>query len=197
MLMAGLMLAHQVASKAARDALFLSQFNLFYFPRMVMVGSAISIVGGLLNSRVLQFLTPARMVPWTLLASGTLHLVEWGFRSGPYRPAMIVAVYIHVVGLGAIVLSSFWSLLNEQFDPRSGKKYFGRIAGTGTLGGIFGGVVAERFAVLLPPTSILLFLGGLHLLCGGIAFFRVSRFRRMDASQSPLREAEHGWERRR
>ena len=190
MLMAGLMLAHQVASKAARDALFLSQFNFFYFPRMVMVGSAISIVGGLLNSRILQFLTPARMVPWTFLASGALHLVEWGFRSGPYRSAMIVAVYIHVVGLGAIVLSSFWSLLNEQFDPRSGKKYFGRIAGTGTLGGIFGGLAAERFAVLFPPTSILLFLGGLHLLCGCIAFLLVRRSRRMAAAESSVQQPE-------
>jgi ATP:ADP antiporter, AAA family len=191
MVMAGLMLAHQVASKAARDALFLSQFDISYFPRMVVVGSAISIVGGLLNSRILQILTPARMVPWTLLFSGTLHLVEWGFRSGPYRPAMIVVMYIHVVGLGAIVLSSFWSLLNEQFDPRSGKKYFGRIAGTGTLGGIFGGVAAERFATLLPPTSILLFLGGVHLLCGCISFLLVTRSRQMAASEHPIPAESH------
>jgi len=114
MLMAGLMLAHQVASKVARDGLFLSQFDARYFPGMVAVGSAISIIGGLLNSRVLQLLTPARVVPWALLASGTLHFIEWGFRTGPHRPVMIVAMYIHVVGLGAIVLSSFWSLLNEQ-----------------------------------------------------------------------------------
>jgi AAA family ATP:ADP antiporter len=182
MIVAGLMVAHQVASKAARDALFLSQFDLSYFPLMVMVGSAISIGGGLINSRILQALTPARMVPWTFLASGVLHFVEWNFRTGPYRPAMIVVVYIHVVGLGAIVLSSFWSLLNEQFDPRSGKKYFGWIAGTGTLGGIVGGVAAERSAVLFPPTWILLFLGSLHLLCGCISFLLVRRARQMGSS---------------
>jgi hypothetical protein len=188
MLMAGLMLAHQVASKVARDGLFLSQFDARYFPGMVAVGSAISIIGGLLNSRVLQLLTPARVVPWALLASGPLHFIEWGFRTGPYRPVMIVAMYIHVVGLGAIVLSSFWSLLNEQFDPRSGKKYFGRIAGMGTLGGIFGGVAAERFAVMLPPTWILLFLSALHLVCGGIGFVLVSRGRQMATPQRSSRE---------
>lgn len=177
MLVASIMLAHQVAGKAARDALFLSQFDPSYFPLMVMVGSAISIAGGLLNSRILQALTPARMVPWTFLASAALHFVEWGFSSGPYRTVVVVAVYIHVVGLGAIVLSSFWSLLNERFDPRSGKKYFGRIAGVGTLGGIFGGLAAERFAVLLPPTAILLFLGSMHLLCGCISFWLVHRSR--------------------
>ena len=172
-----MMLAHQVAGKAARDALFLSQFDPSHFPVMVMVGSAISIAGGLLNSRILQALTPARMVPWAFLGSGTLHFAEWSLISGPYRSAVIVAVYIHVVGLGAIVLSSFWSLLNERFDPRSGKQYFGRIAGVGTLGGIFGGLAAERFAVLLPSTAILVFLGSMHLLCGCVSFLLVRRSR--------------------
>ena len=40
MTVSGLMLAHQVAAKAVRDALFLSQFNSSYLPRMVMAGSA-------------------------------------------------------------------------------------------------------------------------------------------------------------
>ena len=86
---------------------------------------------------------------------------------------MVVTVYIHVVALGAIVLSGFWSLLNERFDPRSGKRYFGRIAGIGTFGGIMGGLTAERFASLLPATAILLFLAGMHLLCGAISFLMV------------------------
>jgi hypothetical protein len=177
MLVSGMMLAHQVASKAARDALFLSQFSSSYFPLMVMAGSAIAIAAGLVNSRVLQALTPARMVPWAFIFSGALHVAEWGFRHSPYGGAMVVVLYIHVVGLGAIVLSGFWSLLNERFDPRSGKKYFGRIAGVGTLGGVLGGLAAERFAVLLPPAAILLFLGGLHILCGLVSFWVVRQSR--------------------
>ncbi len=175
MMVSCLMLAHQVAAKAARDALFLSQFNPSYFPLMVMAGSAISIAGGLVNSRILQALTPARMVPWAFLGSAALHLAEWSLRNTAYRSAMVVIVYIHVVGLGSIVLSSFWSLLNERFDPRSGKEYFARIAGVGTLGGILGGLAAERFAVLLPATSVLLFLAAMHFLCGLICFWLVRR----------------------
>lgn len=190
MTVSGLMLAHQVAAKAVRDALFLSQFNSSYLPRMVMAGSALSIVAGLLNSRLLPVLTPARMVPWAFLGSGALHLVEWTLRQTPYRSAMVMLVYIHVVALGAIVLSGFWSLLNERFDPRSGKKYFGRIAGVGTLGGILGGVAAERFAVLFPPTTILLFLAGLHLLCGAITFFVVQRSRDFVTAQAPPADQE-------
>ena len=177
MVVSGMMLAHQVASKAARDALFLSQFNSSYFPLMVMAGSAIAIVAGLLNSRILQALTPERMVPWAFIFSGGLHFAEWAFRYSPYRGVMVVVVYIHVVGLGAIVLSGFWSLLNERFDPRSGKKYFGRIAGVGTLGGVLGGLAAERVAVFLPTTAILLFLGTVHVLCGVVSFWIVRQSR--------------------
>ncbi|WP_035357217.1 hypothetical protein [Edaphobacter aggregans] len=177
MLVSSLMVAHQVAGKAARDALFLSQFDPSYFPRMVMAGAAISIAAALLNSRILQALTPARIVSWAFLASGGLHFVEWLLLSGPYRPVVVVIIYIHIVGLGAIVLSNFWSLLNERFDPRSGKQYFGRIAGVGTLGGILGGLAAERFAVILPSTALLLLLGSLHLLCGCISFVVVYRSR--------------------
>jgi ATP:ADP antiporter, AAA family len=179
MLVSSLMMAHQVAGKAARDALFLSQFDPSKFPLMVMAGSAISIAGGFVNSRALQWFTPARMVAWTFLASGVLHLVEWALYPGRYRVAIVVAVYVHIVGLGTIVLSSFWSLLNEAFDPRSGKTYFGQIAGVGTLGGIFGGVAAERFAVWLPPVAILLLLGSLHLLCGLISLLVVNRSRNL------------------
>ena len=110
------------------------------------------------------------------------------------RGAMVMLVYIHVVALGAIVLSGFWSLLNERFDPRSGKKYFGRIAGVGTLGGIVGGVVAERFAVLFPPATILLFLSGLHLLCGAITFFVVHRSRDFVPAQAPQTDQERVFE---
>jgi len=177
MVVSCLMLAHQVAGKAARDALFLSQFNVSYFPMIVIAGSAVSIAGGLVNSRLLQAFTPARMVPWGFLFSGALHFAEWGFRNSPYRNAMVIGVYVHVVGLGAIVLSSFWSLLNERFDPHSGKKFFGRIAGVGTLGGVLGGIAAERFAVWLPLTSVLLFLGALHLTCSAFSFLIVRRSR--------------------
>ena len=172
MLVSCLMLAHQVASKAARDALFLTQFSPSNFPIMVMTGSALSIAGGLLNSRILQAVTPARMVPCTFLFSAALHLGEWTLRNSAYRSAMIVVVYVHVVALGAILLSSFWSLLNERFDPRSGKKYFGRIAGVGTFGGILGGLAAERFAESLPTqTAILLFGGGPCTCFAGVSVF--------------------------
>ena len=55
-------------------------------------------------------------------------------------------IYLHVVAFGAVLLSGFWSLMNETFEPRSAKELFGRISGMGTLGGLCGGLLAERVA---------------------------------------------------
>ena len=76
---------------------------------------------------------------------------------------VISAVYLHLVGFGAILLSGFWSVVNEVFDPREAKQRFGRIAGAGTFGGILGGLLAERGAALFGVESLLVLLAVLHI----------------------------------
>src|SRR3970282_1527110 len=44
---------------------------------------------------------------------------------------------------GPLLGSGFWLLATESFDPRTAKRWFGRIAGAGTLGGLFGAALAE------------------------------------------------------
>jgi hypothetical protein len=84
----------------------------------------------------------------------------------PVNPALLsVLIYFHAVALGAILLSGFWSVMAEAFDPRSAKHVFGRISGAGTLGGIAGGVMAERAAAMFSPGSVVFLLAILHLLC--------------------------------
>jgi len=48
--------------------------------------------------------------------------------------------------IGPMLGSGFWLVASERFDPRSAKKRFGQIAGVGTLGGLMGGLLAERVA---------------------------------------------------
>lgn len=53
-------------------------------------------------------------------------------------------VYLHFAAVGSLLISGFWSLINERFDPRSAKKRITRIASGGTLGGLLGGLAVER-----------------------------------------------------
>lgn len=163
---AALILAHQIAGKAARDGLFLSRFSPGDLPRIVVCAALFSVVMGLGFSRVLSRYGPLRVVPTAFALGSVLHLVEFVLlRIGgeSVRGPVIAVVYVHLVGFGAILLSGFWSVANEVFDPRQAKSEFGRIAGAGTAGGIFGGALAERGAALFGGDSLLVLLAVLHL----------------------------------
>lgn len=161
---AALMVAHQVAGKAVRDSLFLSNYPASELPKMVIAAAPVTIVLVLLFARAMRCYGPQRLVPGGFLLSSVLHGIE--HRMMPGNPALwSVLVYFHIVALGAILLSGFWSMMSEAFDPQSAKNAFGRIAGAGTLGGITGGVLAERVAAMFSADSVLVLLAGLHLLC--------------------------------
>lgn len=164
MLAAGLMMAHQVAGKAARDSIYLSTFPVSDLPKIVMAAAAAALLLTFIWARAMSAYGPRRVVPAGFLLSAAMHAAEWALL-GKAPGITAVLVYLHIAGFGAVLLSGFWSIANETFDPASAKRFFGRIAGGGTVGGILGGVVAERTAVLVPGAGILLVLAGFHLLC--------------------------------
>lgn len=164
----GAMIAHQVAAKAARDGFFLQHFEPSDLPKMMGVAALLSLGLAVLFSRLSERFGPARLVPVSFILSGVLHVAEWLWM--PFAPRAIVAFfYLHVVGLGAILLSGFWLLLSEVFDLREAKKRFGRIAGIGTAGGIVGGLMAERLAAFAWSDYLPLLLAALHFACAAIS----------------------------
>ena len=67
-----------------------------------------------------------------------------------------------------MLLSTFWSMLNEEFDPREAKRQFGRIAAGGTLGRTRSAELSPRGPWRGPARrALMLILAGLHLACGG------------------------------
>ncbi|MCC6391345.1 MAG: hypothetical protein IT167_12150 [Bryobacterales bacterium] len=183
-------LAHQVAAKAARDGLFLSRFPATDLPKIVGAAAVVSIVSSLLFSRLLTRFAPGRMVPIAYLCSAAGHLMEY-FLIDLHRDFIVCFVYLHIVGLGAILLSGFWSLASEVFDPREAKLRFGRIAGMGTAGGIAGGILAERTAALSSAEMLLPVLAALHLACGLILLVLGASSR--EEHRKP-RAGDEGWE---
>jgi hypothetical protein len=152
-----------VGGKAARDAFFLAQLSVTFLPMMVIATSICSIVVVLASSRFATRLSPARFVPVTFALSGILLIAEWILTHNAPRLAAVL-VYLHIAGLGPVLGSGFWLIASECFDPRTAKIRFGQIAGAGTLGGIFGGLFAERAGVMFGIEAVLLFLAALNLL---------------------------------
>src|SRR4029079_18058691 len=126
-----------------------------------------------LSGRVLARLGPVRLAPALFTSNSALFLVEWELLG--WRPsAAAVLLYLHSTVLGAIAISSFWSLLNERFDAHSAKLLMARVAGAATLGGLIGGVGAERVTALLSPGTLLPLLGlvGVVPVAGALAVGR-------------------------
>jgi hypothetical protein len=161
------MIAFQMAAKATRDALFLSSFDVSALPRMVMASAALSMVVALGAARWMTAVGPARLVPGAFAASAALLLVEW-LLVAEFRGLVAVLLYLHYGGLGAVLISGFWSIVNERFDPRTAKRYVGKIAAGATVGGVIGGLLAERVAVLGSVESMLPILAALHFVCSGL-----------------------------
>lgn len=164
---AAFMLAHQVAGKATRDALFLSQFEPSDLPKIVVAGALAAVILSSAFSRALERIGPRMVVPVTFLVSSSFHAVEW-FALDNWPRTVVSLVYLHILGLGAILMSGFWALASELYDPREAKIHFGKIAGMGTAGGIAGGLLAERCAAWFSSDSVLLLLALLHVGCGAI-----------------------------
>jgi len=161
------LIAFQMAGKATRDALFLSTFDVQSLPAMVMASSLVALALAFAAARVLPRVTPARLLPVVLAASGALLLLEWALL-GTLPRAAVVLLYLHYGGLGALLISAFWSLVSERFDPRSAKRHVGRIAAGGTVGGVVGGGLAAGVAAWLSVPAMLPLLAGLQLACAAL-----------------------------
>ena len=164
------MIAAQVLSKATRDAFFLSNFPATSLPTVMAGSAALSIVVVLLVSRLMTRLTPARVVPAVFAVNGLLFVAEWAL-STPYPRVAAVAVYLHTSSLGATAISSFWSVVNERFDPHTAKRVIGRVAGGAALGGVVGGIASWQLAGLMALPNLLLVLGGTT----GVAALTIAR----------------------
>jgi hypothetical protein len=156
--------AQFVVGKAARDALFLAEIGIGALPLMIVATAVVSIALVAVSSRALRYVAPGIFVPLAFVVSAVLLFVEWGLA---YTAPRIAAplVYLHISGLGPMLGSGFWLIATEHFDPRTAKKRFGQIAGMGTLGGLVGGLGAERLATVADVATTLPILAVLNLVC--------------------------------
>ncbi len=193
-LVAGAMIAFQVAGRATRDSLFLSTYGITFLPRMEAVAAVAAILAVFTMSRPLSRFGPGRVVPTLFAASAVLMLPEWVLvASAPSIGAVVF--FVHFTALGALLVSGLWSVVNERFDPRTAKRAVGGIAAAGTAGGLAGGLLGWLVSALpsatgMRPILIMLpLLAALHLACAGL----LVRVRADRAGGSPAPVARESW----
>jgi ATP:ADP antiporter, AAA family len=161
------MITFQIAGKATRDALFLSTFGVAALPPMVIAAAVLSALVTVALARVMARSGPGHLVPRLFGLSALLLLAEWALITQGRRPAAVL-VYLHFTGLGAVLVSGFWAIVNERFDPRTARRTVGWITAGGSLGGLIGGLLPDRVGASLSLTAMLPILAGLHFLAAAL-----------------------------
>lgn len=161
---AAALVAQQVAGKATRDALFLSTFDVSALPLMMTGAAVASLVVTLVLTPLVSGGGPARFLIRGLIVSVAFQAAAVAIAPRAPRVAA-VAFYLFLGAVGPVLISAFWSAITERFDPHSAKRWVGRIAAGGTLGGLAGGLMAERVASQYGTSGVLVLLAALHALC--------------------------------
>ena len=158
------MIAQQVAGKAVRDALFLTVYKVHHLPHAMAAASVLSLAVVLALPAITTRITPRRLLPLLFLGSAIGLVLEWLlFAALPHAGA--IAVYLHVATVSPLIITTFWSLINERFDPHTAKREVSRIAGGGTLGGVLGGLAAWRASTVVSVSAAVLVLAAINVLC--------------------------------
>ncbi len=157
-----LALGLHVAARSLREGLFLATFPVTELPKAMLGAALFAIPLALVVAHGMARFGPGRLTPIMFLVSACGSLGEWWLVPSLPR-AIAIAVYFHVSIGGALLVSAFWSIVNERFDPHSLKAVVARIGGASTLGGLVGGLMMERVAHSLSARTCLLLLALLAL----------------------------------
>ena len=162
MICAAAVFAQFIAGKATRDALYLVNLDVTSLPAMVIATAVLSMGLVFVSARGLRIVSPATFFSLAFTASAGLLLAAWALVSVAPRFAATM-VYLLISGVGPMLGSGFWLIATERFDPHTAKKRFGQIGGAGTLGGLAGGLLAERVAAAEGVAAMLPLLAVLNL----------------------------------
>ena len=86
MIVAGFMLAHQVAAKAVRDAAFLTAWPATALPAVVIATAVLVVAAVPLFARMLARFSPQVVVPAGFALSAAMHVLEWQWPGGAALP---------------------------------------------------------------------------------------------------------------
>lgn len=160
---AAALVALTVAAKTARDGLFCSHFPAAELPKVMVAGAALSALLAVLAGRMLRSFGPASTLPPLLILNALGFIAEHGGLVVAPR-AVALILYLHVSAVTGLIISGFWSVVNERFDPHTLRIQVSRIGLGGTVGGIVGGLIAERVAAWTDARHALLALAVLSLI---------------------------------
>ncbi|MBI4368516.1 MAG: MFS transporter [Candidatus Omnitrophica bacterium] len=92
-------------------------------------------------------------------------LIFWALFKAGYLEWMSYLFYFWVAAYSITIVTQCWTLANDIFNPQEAKRLFGFIVSGGSLGGIFGGLITNRYAERMGTENLLLLAALFLCLC--------------------------------
>ncbi|MBZ5559539.1 MAG: MFS transporter [Acidobacteriia bacterium] len=132
-------------------------------------------------TKVMQALPRRWVFPVTQLTMAAFLVGFWTlFKTG--QSWVSVVYYFWGLLAGSLLISQFWTLANDIYEPRQAKRTFGFIGGGASLGGIVGAGLAGRLARPVGTENLLLIGAGFLFLCFFVVWAVVNREQPPDRS---------------
>jgi ATP/ADP translocase len=134
-----IMTAHNIVKWLSR-AQFIEDLGADNLPYVLL---AAGILVGLVMqgySRAVGYVPAGWIIPAVQLFMAGFLIVFWVlFRTG--QDWTSIGLYFFSLILGLLLISQFWTLANDVYDPRQAKRLFGFIGGGASLGGVMGSAI--------------------------------------------------------
>ena len=180
------MTAYNIIKPATRST-FISGLGADNLPWVQLVAGIL--IGFIMQgySRAIGFVPRRWAIPVTQLACVGLLLALWVPLSVRQEWAS-VAFYVLGLILGILLISQFWTLANDVYDPRQAKRVFGFIGGGASLGGATGAALTSVFVTRVGTANMVLVSAAVMLLCVGLVVLIVRREQAAGASSVAVEE---------
>ena len=173
--------------KPATRSTFISGLGADNLP-WVQLGAGI-LIGFIMQgySRAIGLVPRRWAIPVTQVACIGLLIALWIPLSARQEWAS-VAFYVLGLILGILMISQFWTLANDVYDPRQAKRVFGFIGGGASLGGATGAAVTSLFVTQVGTANMVLISAIVMLLCVGLVVVIVRREQSAGSSGATVEE---------
>ncbi|HEX8028391.1 MAG TPA: MFS transporter, partial [Vicinamibacterales bacterium] len=135
------------------------------------------IIGFLMQgyTRIMRAVPRRRTIPVTQAAMALLLVAFWFLFTTIGQDWIAVAFYIVGLILAVLLISQFWTLANDIYDPRQAKRIFGFIGGGSSLGGATGAALTAYLVETIGAKNMLLVSASIMGVCVAIVMFVLKR----------------------
>ncbi|MBY0493592.1 MAG: MFS transporter [Cyanobacteria bacterium] len=146
---------------------------------------------------VMRAVPRRRTIPITQAGMAALLVGFWFLFTTIGQDWIAVAFYIVGLILAVLLISQFWTLANDIYDPRQAKRVFGFIGGGASLGGATGAAMTAFLVENIGARNMLLVSASIMAVCVAIVTFVLRREEsagRSDATQTGEEKGTSGSE---